>query len=98
MLLKQGYYQSMVKNNNILIPIRFATRHELHKLICGAIFCPACDCQLMGEDIMNKMPVVSNLDTLEGWMCDICDSVFDLQDKIVDIGEFDLFNQEIAVA
>ena len=47
---------------------------------------------------MNKMPVVSSLDTLEGWMCDICDSVFDLQDKIVDIGEFDLFNQEIAVA
>ena len=98
MLLKQGYYQSMVKKNNILIPIRFATAYELDELICGAIFCPACDCQLMGRDIMNKMPVVSNLDTLEGGMCDICDSVFDLQDKLLDIGEFDLYDQEIAVA
>ena len=98
MLLKQGYYQSMVKKNNILIPIRFATAYELDELICGAIFCPACDCQLMGRDIMNKMPVVGILDDLEGWMCDICDSVFDLQDKLLDIGEFDLFNQEIAVA
>jgi len=98
MLLRLGYCQSMVKKNNILIPIRFATECELDELICGAIFCPACDCQLMGRDIMNKMPVVSSLDALEGWMCDICDSVFDLQDKIVDIGEFDLFNQEIAVA
>ena len=98
MLLKPGYCQNMVKKNNILIPIRFATKQELHELICGALFCPACDCQLMGKDIMNKMPVVNSIDTLEGWMCDICDSVFDLQDKIVDIGEFDLYNQEIAVA
>jgi len=98
MLLRLGYCQSMVKKNNILIPIRFATECELDELICGALFCPACDCQLMGRDIMNKMPVVSSLDALEGWMCDICDSVFDLQDKMVNIGEFDLFNQEIAVA
>ena len=98
MPLKLGCYQSMEKKNNIFIPVRFATAYELDELICGAIFCPACDCQLMGRDIMNKMPVVGILDDLEGWMCDICDSVFDLQDKIVDIGEFDLFNQEIAVA
>ena len=98
MLLRLGYCQSMVKKNNILIPIRFATECELDELICGALFCPACDCQLMGRDIMNKMPVVSSLDALEGWMCDICDSVFDLQDKMVNIGEFDLYNQEIAVA
>lgn len=98
MPLKLGCYQSMEKKNNIFIPVRFATAYELDELICGAIFCPACDCQLMGRDIMNKMPVVGILDDLEGWMCDICDSVFDLQDKLLDIGEFDLFNQEIAVA
>ena len=91
MPLKLGCYQSMEKKNNIFIPVRFATAYELDELICGAIFCPACDCQLMGRDIMNKMPVVGILDDLEGWMCD-------LQDKIVDIGDFDLFNQEIAVA
>jgi len=88
----------MEKKNNIFIPVRFATAYELDELICGAIFCPACDCQLMGRDIMNKMPVVGILDDLEGWMCDICDSVFDLQDKLLDIGEFDLYDQEIAVA
>ena len=98
MPLKLGCYQSMEKKNNIFIPVRFATAYELDELICGAIFCPACDCQLMGRDIMNKMPVVGILDDLEGWMCDICDSVFDLQDKLLDIGEFDLYNQEIAVA
>ena len=47
---------------------------------------------------MNKMPVVGALDDLEGWMCDICDSVFDLQDNMMNIGEFDLYDQEIAVA
>ena len=88
----------MEKKNNIFIPIRFATKYELHELICGAIFCPVCDCQLMGKDIMNKMPVVGALDDLEGWMCDICDSVFDLQDNMMNIGEFDLYDQEIAVA
>ena len=98
MPLKLGCYQSMEKKNNIFIPVRFATAYELDELICGAIFCPACDCQLMGRDIMNKMPVVVILDDLEGWMCDICDSVFDLQDKLLDIGEFDLYDQEIAVA
>lgn len=98
MPLKLGCYQSMEKKNNIFIPVRFATAYELDELICGAIFCPACDCQLMGRDIMNKMPVVGILDDLEGWMCDICDSVFDLQDKLLDIGEFDLYDQEIAVA
>jgi len=98
MLLKLECYQSMEKKNNIFIPVRFATAYELDELICGAIFCPACDCQLMGRDIMNKMPVVGILDDLEGWMCDICDSVFDLQDKLLNIGEFDSYDQEIAVA
>jgi len=44
------------------------------------------------------MPLVDNFNTLDGWMCDICDSVFDLQDKMVNIGEFDLYDQEIAEA
>jgi len=88
----------MDRKNSILIPIRFATKLELHELICGTEFCPACDCQLLGHNIMNKMPLVDNFNTLDGWMCDICDSVFDLQDKMVNIGEFDLYDQEIAEA
>ncbi len=90
------YHQ--VAKNNILIPIRFATKHELHELICGTVFCPACDSQLMGRDVMNKMPIVNNSNVLDGWMCELCDSVFDLQDKMVDIGDFDLYDQEIAEA
>ena len=82
----------------MFIPIRFATKHELHELICGTVFCPACDCQLMGQDIMNKMPLVNNYNSLEGWVCELCDSVFDLQDKMVDIGEFDLYDKKIAEA
>jgi hypothetical protein len=52
----------------------------------------------MGANIMNKMPLVNNYNSLAGWVCGLCDSVFDLQDKMVDIGEFDLYDQEIAVA
>jgi len=52
----------------------------------------------MGRDAMNKMPLVNNSNNLEGWICELCDSVFDLQDKMVDIGEFDLYDQEIAEA
>ena len=84
--------------NSILIPIRFATPRELDELICGTVFCPACDSQLMGRDLMNKAPIVDLKNKLNGWMCELCESVFDLQDKIVDIGEFDLYNQEIAKA
>lgn len=98
MLSRQGYYRSMDRKNSILIPIRFATKLELHELICGAVYCPACDSQLMGRDVMNKMPLVNNLNNLEGWICELCDCVFDLQDKMVDIGEFDLYDQEIAEA
>ena len=84
--------------NSILIPIRFATKRELNELICGAVHCPACDSQLMGRDVMNKMPIVNRSNVLDGWMCELCDSVFDLQDKMVDIGDFDLYDQEIAEA
>ena len=98
MLSGRGYYRSMDRKNSILIPIRFASKHELHELVCGAVFCPACDCQVMGANIMNKMPLVNNYNSLEGWVCGLCDSVFDLQDKMVDIGEFDLYDKKIAEA
>ena len=87
-----------MSRNSILIPIRFATKHELNELICGTVHCPACDSQLMGRDVMNKMPIVDKGNNLDGWMCELCDSVFDLQDKMIDIGEFDLYDQEIAEA
>lgn len=88
----------MYKKHNILKPVRYATEHELSELIYGTIHCPACDSQLMGRNLMNKMPIVDNYNTLEGWMCELCDSIFDLQDKMLDIGEFDLYAQEIAEA
>ena len=47
---------------------------------------------------MNKMPIVDKRNNLDGWMCELCDSVFDLQDKMIDIGEFALYDQEIAEA
>ena len=84
--------------NNILLPVRYATKREIQELICGAVFCPACDSQLMGHDVMNKMPILNNKNHLDGWMCELCDCVFDMQDKMVDIGYFDLFDQEIAEA
>ena len=84
--------------NNVLLPSRFATEQELHELICGTTHCPACDSQLMGYKLMNKMPILNKNNRLDGWICALCDSVFDLQDKMVDIGEFDLFDQEIAKA
>ena len=52
----------------------------------------------MGKDVMNKMPIVDKGNNLDGWMCELCDSVCDLQDKMGDIGEFDLYDQEIAEA
>ena len=88
----------MDKKNSILVPVRAATRIELEELIYGVAHCPACDSQLMGRDLMNKMPILNKKNMLDGWICQICDSVFDLQDKMVDIGEFDLFDQEIAEA
>ena len=87
-----------MSKNSVLIPIRFATEHEINELVCGTVHCPACDSQLMGRDIMNKMPIVDKKNNLDGWMCELCDSVFDLQDKMIDIGEFDLYDQEIAKA
>ncbi len=87
-----------MSRNSVLVPIRFATEHELNELICGTVHCPACDSQLMGRDVMNKMPIVDKSNNLDGWMCELCDSVFDLQDKMVDIGEFDLYDQGIAEA
>ena len=88
----------MYKKHNILKPVRYATENELSELIYGTVHCPACDSQLMGHNLMNKMPIVDNYNALEGWMCELCDSIFDLQDKMLDIGEFDLYDQEIAEA
>tara|TARA_R100000278_G_scaffold60782_1_gene49453 strand:- start:698 stop:964 length:267 start_codon:yes stop_codon:yes gene_type:complete len=88
----------MEKKDSIFIPVRLATRTEIEELTCGTLHCPACDSQLMGRDLMNKMPILNKKNMLDGWICQICDSVFDLQDRMVDIGEFDLFDQEIAEA
>ena len=38
---------------------------------------------------MNKLPYVNSKDELGGWICDICESIFDMKDNLVQIGDFD---------
>tara|TARA_R100000353_G_C6505708_1_gene195342 strand:- start:320 stop:580 length:261 start_codon:yes stop_codon:yes gene_type:complete len=79
----------MEKKHSIYIPVRLATESELIELVCGVDYCPACDCEIVGNKIMNKLPYVNAKDKLDGWICDICDTVFDLKDNVIQIGDFD---------
>jgi hypothetical protein len=79
----------MEKKYSIYYPTRLATLNELKELMHGADFCPACDCEIIGNRIMNKLPYVNSKDELGGWICDICESIFDLKDELVQIGDFD---------
>ena len=88
----------MEKKPSIFIPVRKAKKHEIKELLCGTSYCPACDCEVVGEQLMNKLPIVSPNNKLEGWLCSICDSMFDLNDKILYIGDFDIFSQNIGEA
>ena len=38
---------------------------------------------------MNKLPYLNSKNELSGWICDICESVFDLKDNLVQFGSFD---------
>ena len=97
MPLKQGCLQ-VEKKANIFIPVRLAKRKEIKELLCGTSYCPACDCEVVGERLMNKLPIISSNNNLEGWLCSICDSMFDLNDKLLTIGDFDIFSQNIGEA
>ena len=97
MRLNRGFFE-VERKAEILIPVRLANRKEIKKLIYGTAYCPACDCQVIGDDIMNKLPIINPKDHLQGWMCSICNSEFDLNDNIVYIGDFDIFSQDIGEA
>jgi transposase-like protein len=92
MRLRQEFFQ-VERKTSILIPIRVAKIEEVEQLIYGASHCPACDCELIAFDIMNKIPVLNSDDNLQGWVCKICNSEFDLKDRILIIGDFDIFSQ-----
>jgi C4-type Zn-finger protein len=62
---------------------------EVSEMISGTMYCPACDTKVIDESGMRKMPYVDESDILMGWVCSICDSVFDLRDDIIEIGRFD---------
>lgn len=79
----------MVKKNSIYVPVRLATKREMGEIICGTIYCPACDTKVIDEAVLNKMPFIDDSDILRGWVCAICDSIFDLRDNVIEIGEFD---------
>ena len=79
----------MEKKPSIYFPVRLATKNELRELVYGSTYCPACDCEVMGERIMNKLPYLNSKNELSGWICDICESVFDLKDNLVQFGSFD---------
>lgn len=79
----------MEKKPSIYFPVRLATKNELRELVYGSAYCPACDCEVMGERIMNKLPYLNSKNELSGWICDICESVFDLKDNLVQFGSFD---------
>ena len=38
---------------------------------------------------MNKLPYIDSSNELDGWICDICESIFDLQDNLIQVGSFD---------
>jgi|TARA_R100000781_G_scaffold24565_1_gene18169 hypothetical protein len=79
----------MEKKHSIYFPVRLTTRKELHELVYGTNYCPACDCEVVGERTMNKLPYIDSKDELSGWICDICESIFDLKDNLVQFGSFD---------
>ena len=56
MPLKQGCLQ-VEKKANRFIPVRLANRKEIKELLCGTSYCPACDCEVVGERLMNKLPI-----------------------------------------
>tara|TARA_R110002012_G_scaffold280438_1_gene468933 strand:- start:850 stop:1110 length:261 start_codon:yes stop_codon:yes gene_type:complete len=79
----------MEKKHNIYIPVRLTTRKELYELVSGVDYCPACDCEVIGNRVMNKLPYIDCKDKLSGWICDICESIFDLKDNLLQFGSFD---------
>jgi len=79
----------MEKKTNLVVPVRFATHQELNELTCGTLYCPVCDSKLVEEYILNKLPYIGETNKLKGWICDICESVFDLKDNLIQIGDFD---------
>ena len=79
----------MEKKHSIYLPVRIATKNEIKELIYGASYCPACDCEIIGNRIMDKLPYIDSCDELDGWICDICESIFDLQDNLIQVGRFD---------
>jgi|TARA_R100000951_G_C2613113_1_gene171867 hypothetical protein len=79
----------MEKKHSIYFPVRLTTRKELYELVYGTNYCPACDCEVVGERTMNKLPYIDFKNELSGWICDICESVFDLKDNLIQFGSFD---------
>ena len=79
----------MEKKPSIYFPVRLASKTELKELIYGTNYCPACDCEVIGNTVMSKLPYLASTNKLRGWICDICESVFDLKDNLFKFGSFD---------
>jgi len=79
----------MEKKPSIYFPVRLASRNELKELVYGTNYCPACDCEVIGSTVMSKLPYLDSMNKLRGWICDICESVFDLKDNLIQFGSFD---------
>ena len=88
----------MVRKTDLLVPLRPISKHETHLLVSGTAKCPACDTRLSGEDVFDKLPLSDDFNAVTGWMCNECDSIFDLDDKMLYMGKFDLHDQEMTEA